>query len=138
MKLGKNISNKPTLLYDGLFSKINNEYKITVHNGILPFNLMDVSKNSLQNLFQNLSEEDKKRVIKEGQLKNELPSYYKNFITEEEYNKLALTAPYFKSEMHLSLNYLIKENFLILFTYGEKQPSRWILVVEGIWEVYEA
>lgn len=42
---------------------------------------------------------------------------------------------YYKTEEHLPLEYFIKNGYLFVFTFGEKQPSRWILVLDGIWKI---
>ncbi|WP_149244345.1 hypothetical protein [Dyadobacter sp. 32] len=44
---------------------------------------------------------------------------------------------YYKTEQHLSLEYFVREHYLFIFTFGEKQPSRFILVLEGILEMFE-
>ncbi len=58
-------------------------------------------------------------IIKEGGFKKRTPA----------------SLGYFCKEEHISIEYFIKGNYLLAFTYGEKQPSRWILVLEGIWKI---
>lgn len=41
----------------------------------------------------------------------------------------------YKGSDDLRLRYCIKENFLFVFAYGEFQPARYKLYIEGIWEI---
>lgn len=133
MKIRNNIKNKSELLYDGLMSGIDKIYQVEAINKIITFNICDLEKNYFQDLLQNLNKTDMNRIIEEGEIKNTTPDYFLDFMSKEEYEKLLPTMQYYRSESHLGLNYLIKNNLLLLFTLGEKQPSRWILILEGIW-----
>ena len=133
MKIKNNIKNKSELLYDGLISGIDKNYQLEFNNNVITFKISDVEKNYFQDLLQCLNKTDVNRIIQEGEIKNSIPDYFLNFMPKDEYDKLLTTMQYYKSENHLGLNYLLNDNFLLLFTLGEKQPSRWVLILEGVW-----
>jgi hypothetical protein len=135
MKLMKSISNKPDILYDGLQDGIAKDYQLKIDDREILFNIPEILDGNFQDLFKNMSESDAKKIIAENGLINDLPEYYIRIMSKEEYSKLSQTANYHKSEYHLQLNYLIRNDYLMLFTYGEKQPSRWILILEGVWQI---
>jgi hypothetical protein len=133
MKIARFIQNNTQILYDGLYPDLRKEFNVSIDDLEITFTISEIEDNSFQNLkFQ---EEDLKIIVKEGCLKNSPPDYYLNFMSKEEFENVKLNTQYYLSEHHLGLNYLIKDNFLLLFTYGEKQPLRWILILEGIWKL---
>ena len=61
---------------------------------------------------------------------------FNKIISEGGYSKMKIESlGYSKFCKEMPLEYIIVENKLIVFTYGEKQPMLWVLILEGIWEI---
>lgn len=130
--LKKHLENKK-VLFDGVFTnEIYSPKSISLSSGkILNFSPKDFEGKKLKIFFTEISEEDKQRILSEGDISNTPPSYLSQYMKEDDLK--SLNYEYYSSEPHLNVEYLIKDNFLLLFTFGEKQPSRWVLVLEGVW-----
>ncbi|WP_126651689.1 hypothetical protein [Chryseobacterium aureum] len=135
MKIDKLIDNKSQVLYDGICAELNHEFNIILGEENITFKISDLINNSFKNIEDFLSKNDLEIIVEKGEIKNNIPGYIKRLISENEYADLMKNANYYKSESHLGLNYLMKNNLLLLFTYGEKQPSRWILILENVWKI---
>ncbi|WP_315056641.1 hypothetical protein [Chryseobacterium indoltheticum] len=135
MKIDKLIDNKSQVLYDGFCAELNQEFNIIIGEENIAFKISDLINNSFKNIKDFLSKNDLEIILEKGEIKNNVPEYIKRFISENEYTDLIKNANYYKSESHLALNYFVKNDLLLLFTYGEKQPSRWILILENVWKI---
>lgn len=135
MRINQFISNKSEILYDSIAMDEDKEYKVLIGNENLFFKVSEIMNNDFKKIIQKFNDNDFKEIVEKGGLKNEVPSYFRKFLSEKDYQ--GLDTNYYKSENHLGLRYLIKKDYLLIFTFGEKQPSRWILVLEGIWKINE-
>lgn len=136
MKIDKLISNKPQVLYDDIYMDEDQEFNLIIEEEKnIKFKISDLINNSFKSIEDFLSKTDLSTIVEKGEIKNNVPEYIKRLISENEYADLMKNVKYYKSESHLGLNYLIKNNLLLLFTYGEKQPSRWMLILENVWKL---
>lgn len=113
----KRIANKK-YLYDGLE---NQELYATIftENG-LQFKLPEILDNNIKDLKNQIPTEDFLTIVKESGFQST-----ENLISKD----------FYQSEEGLSLYYVIKENLLYIFSFGEKQPARYILNTESVWEL---
>ena len=100
---------------------------------IISFAPNDSDFKSLKTLLNKLESSDKERIIREGSFSNRPPEYYRALMDKNEFDNLELD--YYGTETLMGLIYSIIDNHLVVITMGEKQPGRWIVVVEGVWEV---
>ncbi len=100
---------------------------------LITFTPTEFSSKSFKSLLTELEPSDRERIIKEGSFSNKPPEYYKAIMNKEDFNKLQLD--YYGSESGMGLTYSIIYNYLLVTTIGEKQPGRWIVIIEGVWEI---
>lgn len=131
MRILKNKTVVNSRLYDSdNYNELYTQKNIQLSDGrILSFTPNDADFKYLKFLFNQLELSDKERIIKEGRFSNKQPAYLK---TENDVNTLHVD--YYGTETLMGLKYSIIENYLVVITMGEKQPGRWIIVVEGVWE----
>ena len=134
----KNIKRKlegRKILYDGVFTDdLNSITRITVNSeSEISFSPKDFKGNKFENLFSIFTSESINKIIHEEKFSNKPPEYLKKHLSEMDFNSLKYN--YYRFEDNLGLEYFIQNNFLFVFTFGEKQPYQWILVLEGIWEI---
>jgi hypothetical protein len=119
----KNIESKSKILFGGLFKNIPPDYfEININFEKIRINSKIFIKNELKNLKDLsylISSEEFNKIINEGKFK------------EMDIKSLG----YYKSYQDMYLEYIALDNNLLVFTYGEKQPSLWIIILEGIWEL---
>lgn len=80
--------------------------------------LIDFYNSPLRELKKEITEENFNLIIKESQLvlKN---SFIETYISEE----------------GLEVNYLKVNDVIYVFSFGEYQPARYMIFLEGIWEI---
>jgi len=110
-------------LYDGLEREfVNKQFKIEIDEKQITFSSLEFSSYQgkyFKNLEKILDSKFFDTMIKEGGFKRRIPA----------------SLGYFSKEEHLSIEYFTRGGYIFVFTFGEKQPSRWILVLEGVWEI---
>ncbi|BAP32485.1 uncharacterized protein CHSO_3448 [Chryseobacterium sp. StRB126] len=78
--------------------------------------LTDLYNNPLRALQKSIDDETYYTVIKEGNF-NLINSFNEKYLSEE----------------GLEVYYLIRNELIYLFSYGEYQPGRYMLFLEGLW-----
>lgn len=113
-------------LYDGLESE--ELYNKVLAKGI---ELKDILNNNFSNLKEKLNSEDFKIIMDLIKTKPSKDTFFCKFFP----NKAKDDANYYSLE-GLSLYYSIaNDNILEIFSFGELQPSRYILYNEGIFKI---
>lgn len=125
--------NEP-ILYDGRYSEdLYSPKYLTLDSGErIMFSPNELKGNKLENLFKELDKVDKRKILAEGHISNNAPDYLRAYMGKEQFD--ALEYDYYGSEHHISIEYLKIDRFLLLLSFGEKQPGRWVLKLEDIWE----
>jgi hypothetical protein len=121
------------LLYDGLESQqLYDDEIFTIHGS--KFTLSKILGNNILELKTLISNHDFLQLIAESEFQtNENSEFRKAFkdlphvFDDSEF--------YLSKDDGLALYYAITDNLLYLFSYGEKQPARYMLYSEGVWEL---
>lgn len=106
------------------------------------FTLSEIVRNNFKDLKDTLSVEDILRTAATFNVRAN-PDGLKPFkdysfrgFDAAEYDSFLNTNPsLYQSEENLSLYYIIKDNHLYIFSWGEKQPARYMLFVESVWDL---
>jgi len=109
------ISNDRTKLFDGLEDSIEKE-KIQLKNTNLSIN--DIIKNPVEDLKSFIGDNDFQKIIKDLKINED--------------NNMFIS---YKSQNGLDIYYVIKNSELVIFSYGEFQPARYQLYLEGIYSL---
>ncbi|MBL4560318.1 MAG: hypothetical protein JKX79_04980 [Labilibaculum sp.] len=136
MKLLEKYNFPSQTIYDGIYDseQIFKEYNIQITDLLkTAFCLNDATTYDIDVLLESLSEKDKEWFFNEEKLKNTPPSCWKSRMSESDFNTMKFD--YYKRDYHLPIKYLQKDDLIFIYTYGEKQPSRWILIIESIWKI---
>jgi len=106
-------------LFDGFEEDIHNDYpyRIQRKESSRVINILDILKNRFEDLTNLIDEKQFTQIVTELQLEN--------------YDSISVSY-YIKN---LNLFYLIDENELFIFSYGEKQPARYQLILEAIYSI---
>lgn len=112
------------ILYDGLETEELYQKDFEVY-GIM-FKIPDFMENSIEKLKNSISNEDFGQIEELYSSNSEFLKYFKDY----KFDKLPL-----KSEENLSIYYLLSYNKIYLFSFGEKQPGRYMLFLEGVWDL---
>ncbi len=119
------IENNSKIIYDGLFEEINKkELIIQVEEEIVNISPYIFLQDKLKNLkeLRLIIPKDKFDII----------------IREGGFKEMAIKSlGYYKSYEYLHCEYIIIGNKLYIFSFGEKQPSLWYIILEGIWKIAE-
>lgn len=112
------------ILYDGfeteeLYLKTFEEYNII-------FKIADFINNPIGKLKSIISNENFAKIEELYSSNSEFLKYFKDF----KFNNIPMV-----SEENLSIYYLIEKKIIYLFSFGEKQPGRYMLFLEGVWEI---
>ncbi|WP_430410999.1 hypothetical protein [Kordia sp.] len=110
----KLIHNNTEKLYDGLGDPLYKEKKeFTIKGYHKTFKIWDLVKNKFKNL--------------------------KDIFSEEEFNQIVITSSntYRSKESNLGLYYILDDNYLLIFSHGEKQPARYQLFLEAVYTLDE-
>lgn len=120
----KLIKNKE-LLFDGAENQELHTiaFKITKDS----FKLSEISKNKFEGLKNYILEEDFLIIIKQCRFQTNENSDFQKYFKDFDFGE------YYKSEENLEVYYFIKNDILYVFSFGEKQPARYMLYLEGIW-----
>ena len=110
------------ILYDGLETE--ELYKTTFQVNNIIFKISDFKDNSVDQLRDIISNDDFRQIEEFCNSNSEFLKYVKDY----KFDKIPL-----KSEENLSIYYLLQEDKIYLFSFGEKQPGRYMLFLEGIW-----
>ena len=110
------------ILYDGLETE--ELYKTTFQVNNIIFKISDFKDNSVDQLRDIISNDDFRQIEEFFNSNSEFLKYFKDY----KFDKIPL-----KSEENLSIYYLLQEDKIYLFSFGEKQPGRYMLFLEGIW-----
>ncbi|MEW5675964.1 hypothetical protein ABGT15_06585 [Flavobacterium enshiense] len=119
------IENKK-LLYDG----VENEELFSGFFNVndLRFTLSEMITNEIANLKKHISEEDFSKITQELKFQtNENSEFVRHF------KDLRFFEDFYKSDEGLSVYFLNKDNCLYIFSFGEKQPGRYILNLEAVY-----
>lgn len=111
----KNLNIDRKKIYDGTDDKLPTLI-FQVKN--INFRLSDFYNNPLRDLQSNLNSFDFEHIVNSA-----------NFS-----KKGALIVNYFSIE-NLEVYYCVKDSYLYIFSFGEYQPSRYMLFLESIWEL---
>ncbi|MGX7666024.1 hypothetical protein [Flavobacterium pedocola] len=114
------------LLYDGLENDelYTGIFNVNNHN----FTLSEITIQEIAGLKKHISEEDFSKITQELKLQTiENSEFAKHF------KDLPFFEDFYRSNDGLSVYFLMKENHLYIFSFGEKQPARYILNVEAIY-----
>ena len=111
-----------TKLFDGL--EIDELYQKNFKVHQLTFKILDFIENPLDKLNDNISEDDYQRIGELFNARSEFSRYFKRY----KFDVIPL-----KSEENLLLYFLLKESQIYIFSFGEKQPGRYMLFLKGIW-----
>ncbi|MCZ4223982.1 hypothetical protein [Pedobacter rhodius] len=103
-------------LFDGDESGLG---KITFDIPSLTFKVSDFLDNPLRNLLKDNSNTDD----------------FDTIIKSENFQKKGALIQNFYTEQNLQVYYLIVQNRLYLFSFGEFQPMRFILYLESVWNL---
>jgi hypothetical protein len=105
-------------LFDGFESDIIQQtFEIVSTNKKVNIKISDFIDNSLENLFNYINESDLNQIVSDLKL-----------------NKVDFFIPKYKSVDNLDVYFCIKEDAIFLFSYGEIQPMRYVMFLEGIYQ----
>jgi len=117
------IESNSKVIFGGLFGEINKEnFKIQDEEEIVNISPHIFLGNELKNLNELkliLSKHQFDRIISEGEFK----------VMDVK------SLGYYKSYKDLYCEYIIIGNKIYIFSFGEKQPSLWFIILEGIWKI---
>lgn len=100
-------------LFDGLEDEFySKKFCIEINESKIEFIVFEITPNKLY----------------KSDFKNKLDLIDSEFILNKEEN-------IYKNIDNLPLYYLIKDNYFILFALGEYQPGRYMLFLEGVWDL---
>ncbi len=85
---------------------------------------VDDQKVSLTDFYNNPLRALKKEIDAES---------FDKVIEESKFNRINNYNEIYTSEERLEVHYLIKNEMIYLFSYGEYQPGRYMLFLEGVW-----
>ena len=110
------------ILYDGLETE--ELYKTTFQVNNIIFKISDFKDNSMDKLKNIISNDDFRQIAELYNSNSEFLKYFKDY----KFDKIIL-----KSEENLLIYYLSRQDKIYLFSFGEKQPGRYMLFLESIW-----
>lgn len=121
----KKLIKSKELLFDGeesqeLYSNVFSVNRFT-------FKVSELFHNEFVNIVKICSKEAVLTIAQHGKFRTSdfYKNYFKNFESED----------FYQSEEGLSLYYCIHQGLLLVFSFGEKQPMRYQLYLESIWEL---
>ena len=117
--ISKHIKAK-SLIFDGPESKILNKiFDLSREAAVsTPIKFDDFANNNFEDLQQVINNDDFKLIVKTG-----------GFVPDGGFLNL------YKGSNDLRLYYYKKNNTIVVFAYGEFQPTRYMLYLEGIWTI---
>ncbi|WP_337966804.1 hypothetical protein [uncultured Flavobacterium sp.] len=105
-------------LFDGFESDIIHQtFKIECPNKKVNIKITDFIDNSLEDILNYINESDLKQIVSDLKLR-----------------KVDSFIPKYKSVDNLDLYFCIKEDLILLFSYGEIQPMRYVMFLEAIYQ----
>jgi hypothetical protein len=123
MALKFSLNNKQ-ILYDGLETE--KLYQMIFEVCDITFKISNFTENPVDKLKTLISNDHFSQLAALYNSNSEFLKYFKDY----PFDKIPL-----KSEENLSLYFLLKNNSLYLFSFGEKQPGRYMLFLEGVWDL---
>ena len=111
-------------LFDGLETEELYQRDFEVHG--IKFKIPDLMENSIEKLKKSISTEEFGQIEEAYSSNSEFLKYFKDY----KFDKLPL-----KSAENLSIYYLLRDSKIYLFSFGEKQPGRYMLFLEGVLEL---
>ena len=112
------------ILYDGLENQELYTKTFDVKNN--NFKLSKILINKIEHLKKQIPKEDFLEIVKELEFQTIVNSDFVKYFKD-----LNLVEELYQSKDGLSIYYIIKENQLYIFSFGEKQPGRYILYLEA-------
>lgn len=133
IRLLKRIVSSKRVLYDGSsYREAAESNKIELPKvGVLTLPI-SISENNIERFLQNLRSHDQQRLINDEKLSNKPPNYLREHLGDRfetlkyDYHYLGDTLP---------VGFVLKDGFVVLYCFGETQPSRWILAITSMWEI---
>jgi hypothetical protein len=122
----KLIENKEKV-YDGQENQELYATVFNVKNNV--FTLPAILINTIEHLKDQISNEDFLKIVKESKFQTDKNSDFKKHFKDFDFEE------YYQSQEGLSVYYVIKDNLLYLFSFGEYQPTRYMLFIESVWEL---
>ncbi|SNR32877.1 hypothetical protein [Flavobacterium sp. ov086] len=111
-------NNKRENLFDGFESDIINQiFEIAYANEKFKFKITDFIDNSLEDLLNYINESELNQILSDLNL-----------------SKVDSFIPKYKSVDNLNMYFCIKEDKKFLFSFGEIQPMRYVMFLEGIYQ----
>ncbi|RKR11594.1 hypothetical protein C8C83_3334 [Flavobacterium sp. 90] len=112
-------NNKREKLFDGFESDIIHQtFEIAYANKKIKFKVTDFIDNSLKDLLNYINESELNQILSDLNL-----------------SKVDSFIPKYKSVDNLDMYFCVKEDVLFLFSYGEMQPMRYVMFLEGIYNL---
>ncbi len=105
-------------LFDGFESDIIHQpFEIEYLNKKVNIKITDFIDNSLEDLLNYINESDLNQIVSDLNLR-----------------KVDFFIPKYKSVDNLDMYFCVKEDLILLFSYGEMQPMRYVMFLEGIYQ----